>query len=134
MKTLTTTRGFEYDLEIVSINQGRLLTVMATCENDEKLFEFDFETKFGDITDDNANEFMNDADLTEIETWVDMTESSWVVSEMQKICIRKGNVSFDVNNIGLFLVNVSYWMGDKCTDLKTMYTLQEMNDFINENK
>lgn len=136
MKTLTTAKGFEYDLEVVSIFNGVRIEVLATCENGSETFVLDFDTTHGKITDDNVNEFLDDADLSKIETWVDATESAWVVSEIQKICVQKGDLSFSVNAFGKFAVTVLKWSLERISvvDSINLTTLEEMNDYINGNK
>lgn len=89
---METKRNIGYDLEAISYHNGNTTTtieVLATCEEGSKTFYLDFCNKHLKCNDDNINDFIDDADLTEIETWVDETTIGYLSSELQKWCIRK---------------------------------------------
>lgn len=91
----TTKRNIAYTLEVNSFhnfNTVSTLEVTAITEEGGKDFTLTLDNSTGEINEYNVNEFLNDADLTEVEEWVDATVISYLSSELQKWCIRNAEL------------------------------------------
>jgi len=144
---MKTQRNIEYDLEAIeysNFNTTSTIKVLATCENGYKKFILEFDNKYGGINEHNIQEFLDDADLTEIENWVDETEIGWATAEIQKWCIRKSELgkyySFSVFTFNDFSIVINCMESDrlsltgKIISSEILSGLEQVNDFLVSNK
>lgn len=144
---MKTQRNIEYDLEVIeysNFNTTSNIKVLVTCENGDKEFFLDFDNQYGDINEDNINQFIDDADLTEIENWVDETEIGFAVAEIQKWCIRKSELgkyySFSVFTFNNFSIVINcmessrLFVTGKTISSEILKGLDQVNDFLALNK
>jgi len=140
---MKTQRNIEYDLEAIeysNFNTTSIIKVLVTCENGYKEFILEFDNKYGGIYEHNIQEFLDDADLTEIENWVDETEIGWAVGEIQKWCIRKSDsdkyYSFSVHTLNTFSIAViclesnGLSLTGKVISSEILIGLDQVNDFL----
>lgn len=144
---METKRNIGYDLEAISYHNGNTTTtieVLVTCEEGDKTFYLEFCNKYLKCNDDNIQEFINDADLTEIENWVDETTIGYLTSEVQKWCIRNSELgqyySFSVNTFNNCMISVVGMESDRLGVIgKTFFTAtlvgeEQIKEFLRLNK
>lgn len=143
---MKTKRNIGYDLEAISYYNGTSIAtieVLATCEEGEATFYLDVCNKHGKCDDYNIQDFIDDADLTEIEKWVDETTLGYLSSELQKWCIREAETgkyySFSLFSFNDCRVVINGIESDRlCLNGKTFFSInlvgeEQIKDFLRQN-
>lgn len=94
MKTYKTTRGIEFDLEVIEVGY-KSIKVQATCEEGSNTFTIGFpypikedNTFYGELSYGDTSQ-LTDEDLEEVMSWVDEVTVSFITSELCKVCVAK---------------------------------------------
>lgn len=92
----TSKLGIGYDLEIIQVGH-KSIEVLATTEDGDKSFWIEFENNIQDdqtfhaeLLDGNTQQLTSD-DLAEVESWIEGSVVTYLVSEAVKLCVRKSN-------------------------------------------
>jgi len=98
MNIYTTSRGIEFDLEVIEVGY-KDLKVQATCEEGSETFIIDFfypikedDAFYAELLEDDTSR-LTDEELEEVMSWVDEVTISFIASEASKICTQKSNSS-----------------------------------------
>lgn len=97
MNTYTTSRGIEFELEVIEVGYKHII-VQATCEEGSNTFVIDFfypikedDAFYAELLEGNTSR-LTDEELTEAMSWVDGVTVSFITSELAKVCVAKSNV------------------------------------------
>lgn len=134
-----------YDLDVVSFFNGNTVStieVIATCEDGEINHVFEFYNKHGLVTHDNIQDFLNDADFSELDKKINKLVLGEISKELAQICIDKSTndvyCTFDVMSLGgvkasvyeMPLVDGIIDSVKGCNDSYHAYTEQEARELI----
>lgn len=139
---MKTKRNIGYDLEVISFD-GKFAELLITCENGSTTVYQAVSSEDYDMHNETDDLDYIITDFTDIEKWVDATEIAFVSSEVAIICVMESTSevywSFDLmtlKGVKLSVYKMKVDDGSITRDCEGahLYSLQEINEWILENK
>lgn len=139
---MKTKRNIGYDLEVISFD-GKFAELLITCENGSTTAYHPVSSEDYDMHNETDDLDYIITDFTDIEKWADAREIAFVASEVARICVMKSTSevywSFDLMALKGIKLSVYKMKVDDGSitggcDGTHLYSLQEINEWILENK